>query len=59
MMITVSQTIVDELNEVLDDLGDNKSIPPSYKKYKRMEAIETILKFFRDEDKVLIRKETA
>lgn len=59
MMITVSQTIVDELNEVLDDLGDNKSIAPSYKKYKRMDAIEEILKFFKEEDKVLIRKETA
>ena len=35
-MITVNQTIIDELNEVLDDLGDNKSIPPSYKKYKRI-----------------------
>jgi len=58
-MITVSQTIVDELNVVLDDLGDNKSIPPSYLKYKRMDAIELILKFFRDEDEVLIRKETA
>ena len=58
-MITVSQTIVDELNEVLDDLGDNKSIAPSYKKYKRMDAIEEILKFFKEEDKVLIRKETA
>lgn len=59
MMITVNQTIIDELNEVLDDLGDNKSIPPSYKKYKRMDAIEEILEFFKDEDKVLIRKETA
>ena len=58
-MITVSQKIVDELNEVLDDLGDNKSIAPSYKKYKRMDAIEEILEFFKDEDKVLIRKETA
>lgn len=59
MMITVSQTIIDELNEVLDDLGDNKSIAPSYRKYKRMDAIEEILKFFKEEDKVLIRKETA
>ena len=58
-MITVSQTIIDELNEVLDDLGDNKSIAPSYKKYKRMDAIEEILKFFKEEDEVLIRKETA
>ena len=46
MMITVNQTIIDELNEVLDDLGDNKSIPPSYKKYKRMDAIEEILEFY-------------
>jgi hypothetical protein len=58
-MITVSQTIIDELNEVLDDLGDNKSIPPSYEKYKNMDALEKILKFFKDEDKVLIRKEMA
>ena len=58
-MITVNQTIIDELNVVLDDLGDNKSIAPSYEKYKRMDAIETILKFFKEEDKVLIRKETA
>ena len=58
-MITVSQTIIDELNEVLDDLCDNKSIPPSYEKYKNMDALEKILKFFKDEDKVLIRKEMA
>ena len=58
-MITVSQTIVDELNEVLDDLGDNKSIPPSYRKYKRMDAIEEILDFFTEGKEVLIRKETA
>ena len=59
MMITVSQTIVDELNEVLDDLGDNKSIAPSYRKYKRMDAIEEILDFFTEGKGVLIRKETA
>ena len=58
-MITVSQTIVDELNVVLDDLGDNKSIPPSYLKYKRMDAIELLLKFFTDDKEVIIRKETA
>mgnify|MGYP003133273118 FL=1 len=58
-MITVSQTIVDELNVVLDDLGDNKSIPPSYLKYKRMDAIEEILDFFTEGKEVLIRKETA
>ncbi len=58
-MITVSQTIIDELNEVLDDLGDNKSIAPSYEKYKRMDAIEEILDFFTEGNGVLIRKETA
>jgi hypothetical protein len=59
MMITVSQTTIDALKEVHDDLDTNKSIPPSYEKYKNMDALEKILKFFKDEDKVLIRKEMA